>query len=301
MVKAVVNASLPLYLVDHPDFRSFINALNPQYRLSYKKRLTNNLISKFHSQVEARVKEEINSVQTTTLSSDAWIDPRSKSFYAISSSIINDSWEYKTYLLACNRMKGRHTADNIFSKYKEITNKFEINDKVTHNVTDAAANMRKALNKTSFLNKQIVDGVISEYNEQIEKVSSLISVDESEEADEDETINDADELKAFSKATHNSDSESTTKTLTSNSNKNSGDIFANIFEEEDDCPDRLNCVIHQLQLVIKDSKSDCKTLERCIEHVANYVAKGSMSYLVKDKIELINGFMGKRNATRWNS
>ncbi len=122
MVKAVVNASLPLYLVDHPDFRSFINTLNPQYRLSYKKRLTNNLIPKFHSQVVARVKEEINSVETTTLSSDAWTDPRSKSFFAISSSIINDSREYKTYLLACSRMKGRHTADNIFSKYKVITN-----------------------------------------------------------------------------------------------------------------------------------------------------------------------------------
>jgi len=101
--------------------------------------------------------------------------------------------------------------------------------------------------------------------------------------------------------THNSDSESTTKTLTSNSNKNSGDIFANIFEDEDDCPDRLNCVIHQLQLVIKNSKNDCKALDRCVEHVASYVAKGSMSYLVKDKIELINGFMGKRNSTRWNS
>jgi len=179
-----------------------INTLNPQYRLSYKKRLTNNLIPKFHCQVEARVNEEINSVETTTLSSDAWTDPRSKSFFAISSSIINDSWEYKTYLLACTRMKGRHTAVNIFSKYKDITNKFEINDKVTHNVTDAAANMRNALNKTSFLNKQIVDGVISEYNEQIEKASSLIPVDESEEVDEDETINDADELQAISQATH---------------------------------------------------------------------------------------------------
>ncbi len=57
----------------------------------------------------------------------------------------------------------------------------------------------------------------------------------------------------------------------------------------------------QLQLVIKDSKIDCKALDRCVEHVATYVAKGSMSYLVKDKIELLNGFMGKRNATRWNS
>ena len=38
LVKLVVNASLPLYLVDQQDFRNFVAALNPQYRLAYKKR-----------------------------------------------------------------------------------------------------------------------------------------------------------------------------------------------------------------------------------------------------------------------
>jgi hypothetical protein len=39
----------------------------------------------------------------------------------------------------CTRMKGRHTHENIFCKYQELTNKFKVNGKITHNMTDAAA------------------------------------------------------------------------------------------------------------------------------------------------------------------
>lgn len=85
------------------------------------------------------MKEELNNCETTTLSSDAWTDPRSKAYLANSSSLIDAHWSYKQFLLGCSRMKGRHTASNIFSKYSEITNRFRVNDKVTDNVTDAAA------------------------------------------------------------------------------------------------------------------------------------------------------------------
>ena len=163
--------------MDQPDFRKFINALNPQYRLAYKKRLTNTLTPNVHAQVEIKVKEEIASVETTTLASDAWSDDRFKAFFANSSSIIDREWQYKTFLMACSRMKSRHTAVNIFNKYKEITNKFKVNGKVTHNVTDAAANIKKASAKTSFLNKQVRDGIITEYNVQTEK-SSCATIDE---------------------------------------------------------------------------------------------------------------------------
>ncbi len=114
LVKLVVNASLPLYLVDHQDCRNFINTLNSQYRLPYKKRLTNNLIPIVHNQVELKVKEQIASVETTTLSSDGWTDPRSKAYFSNSSNIITGDWNYFTFLLGCNRMRGRHTATNIF-------------------------------------------------------------------------------------------------------------------------------------------------------------------------------------------
>jgi hypothetical protein len=203
-------------------------------------------------------------------------------------------------------MKGRHTATNIFSKYTEITGRFKVDDKVTDNVTDAAANMKKALGKTSFINKQILNGVISEYNSHAETASIVCDNDDEVEDEpvQNETLNDAEEIRTLSQTTHDSDSESTTKTLTSgaeNADRDAADIFLNIFDDDDNCPERHNCVIHQLQLVIKESKVGCGNLDRSVEHVATYIAKGSHSYLIKENLELTNGFLGKRNATRWNS
>jgi len=47
------------------------------------------------------------------------------------------------------------------------------------------------------------------------------------------------------------------------------DSFEQIFEEEDDCPERLSCVIHDLQLVIKDSKKGCTTIDNFLSDFSN--------------------------------
>jgi hypothetical protein len=163
--------------------------------------------------------------------------------------------------------------------------------------------LAKLLPLTSFINKQVLNGIISDYNTQTDNASLIQIIDQEveEEQVENQTLNDADEMCSSSQITHESDSESTTKTITNGSQQDGADIFLNIFDDEFDCPDRHNCVIHQLQIVVKESKVGCASLEKCVEHVASYIAKGSHSYLIKDNLELTNGFLGKRNATRWNS
>jgi hypothetical protein len=47
------------------------------------------------------------------------------------------------------------------------------------------------------------------------------------------------------------------------------DIFEQIFEEEDDCPERLSCVIHDFQLVIKDSKKGCTAIDNFLSDFSN--------------------------------
>ena len=44
-------------------------------------------------------------------------------------------------MLACNRVTGRHTADNIMMWYEEIISALE---KVKHIITDSASNVKKA-------------------------------------------------------------------------------------------------------------------------------------------------------------
>ena len=139
-----MNASLPLNLVEHPDFRNFVDALDSKYRLASKRRLTGTLLPNVYEKCFIQVQKEIKEADTTVLESDAWTDQRSKAFFANTSSIINDDWNEKSFMLACNRFKGHHTGVRLFDAYKNVTNQFKINQKITHNITDGAANMKKA-------------------------------------------------------------------------------------------------------------------------------------------------------------
>ena len=47
-------------------------------------------------------------------------------------------------MLACNRVTGRHTGDNIMMWYEEIISDFGVREKVKHIITDSASNVKKA-------------------------------------------------------------------------------------------------------------------------------------------------------------
>ena len=160
LIRLIVNASLPLYLVDHSDLRAFIKCLNPQYQLPSKKRLVYSLLPDLYNNCLKMVKKDLNDVSTTAVTCDAWTDPRMKAFFGITAHTIDSNWIARSYLLGCNRIHGHHTAPNIFNSYEAATNKFEINHKITHNITDNAANMVCAFKKISFMSKKVVNGIL---------------------------------------------------------------------------------------------------------------------------------------------
>jgi len=107
-------------------------------------------------------------------------------------------------------------------------------------------------------------GIICENTSQTDRNSSLEVLNEVDESQyENKTLNDAEDFQESSQATHESDSQSTTKTIT-NGSKESSDVFAFLFKDDDDSLERLNCVIHQLQLVIKESKVDCRHIDKVV-------------------------------------
>lgn len=66
-----------------------------------------------------------------------------QSFWGIIGHFIFDS-ELQTVMRACERFKGKQTAENIFQKYENTIAKYNISNKVSVIVTDNAANMVKA-------------------------------------------------------------------------------------------------------------------------------------------------------------
>lgn len=71
-----------------------------------------------------------------------------RSFIGITAHFILD-WSLKTAMLACKRVKGRHTAENILDHFEEIKTVYNLNNKITHIVTDNASNMIAAFSKKS--------------------------------------------------------------------------------------------------------------------------------------------------------
>ena len=68
-----------------------------------------------------------------------------KSFIGVTGHFTLD-WAMKSVMLVCKCVKGRHTSENIHLEYEEIVANFYIAGKISHIVTDNAANMMKAFN-----------------------------------------------------------------------------------------------------------------------------------------------------------
>lgn len=66
-----------------------------------------------------------------------------KSFIGVTGHMIVD-FKLHTVLLACARVKGRHTAENILHYYEKVVSDYDLSGKIVAVVTDNAANMVKA-------------------------------------------------------------------------------------------------------------------------------------------------------------
>lgn len=159
MLNLVINSSLPLSIIDSCYFRQFMHELNPQYNSCSRKRLTNILIPKMYDKAINDLEKELSNATTVAVTADAWSDPCMKAYFAITAHLITQDWIPKAYLLDCKRLCGSHTADYLRECYDNIINRYNIQSKTTHLVTDNAANMRKAFNKTSIATKKTMSTI----------------------------------------------------------------------------------------------------------------------------------------------
>ena len=78
--KQITNASVsfiatnltPLSVVENPDFKAFIESLNPKYQLPSRKHLSTKILQQKSSEIQSDIKEKIHSVQSVCLTIDLW-------------------------------------------------------------------------------------------------------------------------------------------------------------------------------------------------------------------------------------
>ncbi len=72
-----------------------------------------------------------------------------RSYLGITGHYISHEWEIEHVMLGCNRVFGRHTAENIMVWYDEVTTDFGIREKVQHIVTDSGSKALRMIKVTA--------------------------------------------------------------------------------------------------------------------------------------------------------
>ena len=143
MVTLVSARLLPLSFVEAPEFKDLMQLADPRYTLPSRKHLTNQLIPAKTTEIENKLKKVFQDLKNVCVTVDIWTSKQMRSFLGVTVHFIKD-WVLHSALLACHRFKGRHTSENISQQFEELVSHYNIKDKVSHIVTDNAANMVKA-------------------------------------------------------------------------------------------------------------------------------------------------------------
>jgi len=259
VVKMIVKDIRPISIVENEGFRDLVSLLEPRYTMASRQHITRRILPEFLSRVQCSLGSLLVEVSSCNLTLDIWSSRRMHAYMGISIHFITDGWKLLTYLLACSKMSGSHTADNIQSEYDSIVSKYNLTGKVFKVVTDNASNMCAAFRDETSLPG--FDGVMGEVDEFLD----LGSGSESDSSDDTMAIEELDKC----------------------------------LRELPICPERLACFAHTLQLCIKDGLKAASALLSAIQKAGRIVKHVKKSTLATEKIETLFGkTLVSRNETR---
>ena len=82
----------------------------------------------------SRLSEKIRAVLSESefcgITVDIWTSRRMEGYFGVTCHVIDNSFVFHTFLLACYHLLGRHTAERIISEFEDILESWEIATKV---------------------------------------------------------------------------------------------------------------------------------------------------------------------------
>ena len=100
---------------------------DPRFVMPSRKHLSYRLLPERYAATLARIISNLESVSVLSVTVDVWTNRTMKSFLGMTVHYILN-WEMKYITLLCNRLTGRHTAENVLEKYCEALVSFKITD-----------------------------------------------------------------------------------------------------------------------------------------------------------------------------
>ncbi|XP_063448231.1 E3 SUMO-protein ligase ZBED1-like [Mytilus trossulus] len=90
LVSFVAGNLTPLSVVESPEFKTFVESLNPKYQLPSRKHLSTKLLHQKASNIQSNIKEKLRSAESVCLTIDLWSNRQMKGFLEITGHFILD-------------------------------------------------------------------------------------------------------------------------------------------------------------------------------------------------------------------
>ncbi|CAM4984030.1 unnamed protein product [Rotaria socialis] len=240
----IINMGLPLSIVDHTSFKKFMTDVDPKFKPIHRRDLTRTFLPNLQKKCVLKLKEICNQSSYVSLTLDVWTDRRMRSYLGVTlHTIIND--ELKSFLLAFDRLEGKHTSEKLATEFDRIIQLYDIKDKIVRLITDNASN-----NLAAFDN--IILPGFEDYFDELQQDEEEKEVDSESESNDELNDDLVDKEKQFQIQ----------------------DVDDTVYQTsiDDTHADeylRLPCFIHCLQLVVNDGIKSCTLASSSLKKVAS--------------------------------
>ncbi len=136
---------LPVSIVDHDEFRSFVATLDARYKPSSRTHFSRKLIPQQYEIVKQRVVQSLSKIDYCAFTSDLWTGCHNKAYISLTVHFVNSSMEMKNYCLATKEIPEAHTAVNLAEVLKSAFTEWSLSEKVYGFCTDNAQNIVNAV------------------------------------------------------------------------------------------------------------------------------------------------------------
>ena len=260
LVMFVCKGHLPLSIVDSQEFKDLLKKLDPRYTLPNRKKFSKEILRAKCESMNTRLVTELKRARSVCLTIDLWSNRQMRGFLGITAHFIRD-WNLQSCALACKRLRGRHTAENIYSLYEEVIASFKLADQVMHITTDSASNMLKAFSLPGY-------------------------EDDSPPDDPEDPDDEGDDAGLFDLLQGEPEYEHIDGSQAEN-------LLTYIADHDP-------CFIHCLQSVVKDGFKNTTQINKVISKASNFVNYIRKSTVASDHLDDFNRVQAA-NYTRWNS
>jgi hypothetical protein len=134
----------PIAIVDGLGFKTFVESLDPRYKLPTRQRMTNSIIPRLTEAEKKRISELLHNTKWVSITTDMWSSLTMTSFMAITVHFL-DGDNLSTALMDCSSFHQRHTSQNITTRLHDVIADYDISEKMVCAVSDNAANVTKAI------------------------------------------------------------------------------------------------------------------------------------------------------------